>query len=100
MTISVVIPVYNEQAILVEAIARLTSFLEAHFPRACEIVIANNASTDRTLEIARQLQQQYHNVTVLHLEQKGRGRALKRAWTESDADIVSYMDVDLSSDLT
>jgi glycosyltransferase involved in cell wall biosynthesis len=65
------------------------------------IVVADNASRDRTLEIAQELSGRYPGqVACVHLDQKGRGRALRKAWTESDADIVSYMDVDLSTDLS
>lgn len=64
-----------------------------------ELVIANNGSTDRTLEIARRLAREYNRVRVLDVPQKGRGGALKRAWLDSRADVLSYMDVDLSTDL-
>jgi glycosyltransferase involved in cell wall biosynthesis len=64
------------------------------------VVVADNASTDRTLAIAQGLAARWPGeVGVVHLDQKGRGRALRRAWTESDADAVCYMDVDLSTDL-
>src|SRR5207253_5018972 len=59
----------------------------------------DNGSIDRTLEIAHQLAREHNNIRVLHLDQKGRGRALKHAWLSSDAEILSYMDVDLSSDV-
>jgi hypothetical protein len=38
-------------------------------------------------------------VRVLHLDRKGRGHALRTAWAYSDADVVVYMDVDLSTSL-
>ncbi|MCX6707509.1 MAG: glycosyltransferase [Candidatus Woesearchaeota archaeon] len=62
-------------------------------------MVADNASKDRTLEIAKELSSRMKNVGYIHLDQKGRGRALRKAWTESNADIVSYMDVDLSTEL-
>ena len=62
-------------------------------------MIADNASTDRTLTVARGLAQELASVTVLHLAQKGRGRALRAAWAGSDAEVACYMDVDLSTDL-
>jgi hypothetical protein len=64
-----------------------------------ELVIANNGSTDRTLEIARRLAREYNRVLVLDVPQKGRGGALKRAWLDSRAEVLSYLDVDLSTDL-
>lgn len=98
-TVDIVIPVYNEERDLEHSIHVLREFLAASFPYRWRIVIADNASVDRTLEIAQRLSGQLPEVTCLHLDQKGRGRALRRAWLESDADIVSYMDVDLSTGL-
>jgi glycosyltransferase involved in cell wall biosynthesis len=98
--VDVVIPVYNEEKDLERSITTLRQFLLDHVDYDWRIVVGDNASTDRTLEIAKQLAERYPGqVTYIHLDQKGRGRALRRAWTESDADIVSYMDVDLSTDL-
>nr|MBC7244369.1 glycosyltransferase family 2 protein [Chloroflexota bacterium] len=99
--VDVVIPVYNEEADLERSITTLRQFLKEHVDYDWRIVIADNASRDRTLEIAQELSARYPGeVTYIHLDQKGRGRALRKAWTESDADIVSYMDVDLSTDLS
>jgi glycosyltransferase involved in cell wall biosynthesis len=97
--IDIVVPVYNEQAALEHSIRRLHSFLAAELPFAWRIVIADNASTDSTLSIARGLAGRLDRVTVLHLPAKGRGRALRAAWSASDADVVAYMDVDLSTNL-
>jgi glycosyltransferase involved in cell wall biosynthesis len=99
--VDVVIPVYNEEGDLERSVATLREFLLGHVEHDWRIVIADNASQDRTLEIAKQLADRYPGqVSYVHLDQKGRGRALRKAWTESDADIVSYMDVDLSTDLS
>jgi glycosyltransferase involved in cell wall biosynthesis len=97
--IEVVIPVYNEQAGLDRSVRRLHAFLAANLPYRWRILIADNASTDSTLPIARGLARELPAVDVLHLAQKGRGRALRAAWSASDADVVCYMDVDLSTDL-
>lgn len=97
--VDVVIPVYNEEKDLPTSIETLHQFMTANMPYDWRIVIADNASIDRTLEIAKALSERYPRVTYIHLDQKGRGRALRKAWLESDADIVSYMDVDLSTDL-
>jgi putative flippase GtrA len=97
--VDIVIPVYNEQSALARSIRRLHAFLSDGFPFAWRIVIADNASTDQTLTIARGLAQELESVTVLHLAEKGRGRALRTAWAGSDADVACYMDVDLSTDL-
>jgi len=99
--VEVVIPVYNEQDDLDPSVAKLRQFLLDNVDYDWCIVIADNASRDRTLEIAKELAERYPGqVSYVHLELKGRGRALRKAWTESDADIVSYMDVDLSTDLS
>lgn len=99
MLVNVTIPVYNEEKILPSSIKTLQEFLDNHCRFEWEIVIANNASIDGTLEVARQLSSEVRGVRVVHLDQKGRGRALKEVWMESPADILSYMDVDLSSNL-
>lgn len=99
-SINIVIPVYNEQAILSATVGRVHDFLDKNIPDTWQITIADNASTDNTLKIARQLEEQYKNVKCVHLDQKGRGRALKKAWNESNADILCYMDADLATDLS
>lgn len=97
--IDIVVPVHNEEAALQDSIRRLHAFLSDGMPYAWRIVIADNASTDATLAMARALALELEHVTVLHLDRKGRGRALRAAWTASDADVLCYMDVDLSTDL-
>jgi putative flippase GtrA len=97
--IDVVVPVYNEQDALARSIGRLHRFLTEGFPFSWRIVIADNASTDATPEIARDLARRLPGVEALRLERKGRGLALRRAWAASDAAVVAYMDVDLSTDL-
>ncbi|WP_040584582.1 bifunctional glycosyltransferase family 2/GtrA family protein [Segniliparus rugosus] len=99
VVLDVVVPVYNEEKDLPTCVRRLHAYLSEHLPFRARIVIADNASTDATLEVARQLAAQHENVVVRHLDLKGRGRALHTVWSESDAQIVSYMDVDLSTDL-
>ena len=97
--LEIVVPVYNEQSVLERSIRRLHRFLSTSMPFAWRIVIADNASTDATLPIAQALARELPDTEVLHLPAKGRGRALRAAWSASDADVVCYMDVDLSTDL-
>lgn len=97
--VEIVIPVYNEEVILEKSVTTLRDYLAEHFPYKWRITIANNASIDHTLEVARRLEATYPDVQVHHLDQKGRGRALRAVWEASDADVVSYMDVDLSTTL-
>lgn len=98
-TVDVVIPVHNEENDLPRNVVILHDYLKKHLTNPWRIVIADNGSTDNTLPIAEMLTQKYSAVNFLHTPQKGRGRALKTAWLESDADIVSYMDIDLSTNL-
>ncbi len=99
-SVDIVIPVYNEERDLPRSVATLGQFLRDNLSgRTWRIVIADNGSTDGTLAIAQALSARLPGVTCIHLPEKGRGRALRRAWLESNADIVSYMDVDLSTDL-
>lgn len=97
--VEIVVPVYNEAAGLDRSIRRLHRFLTDGFPFRWRITIADNASVDATPEIARRLAATLPSVQHLRLEQKGRGRALRAAWSRSPARVVAYMDVDLSTDL-
>ncbi|MEI7925809.1 MAG: glycosyltransferase, partial [Chloroflexota bacterium] len=98
-TVDVVIPVYNEERALPGSVAKTIEFFDAHPEHQWRIVVADNASTDRTLEVARTLETQYAGrVAVLFIPVKGRGIALRTAWLTSQADVVAYMDVDLSTD--
>jgi putative flippase GtrA len=97
--IDVVVPVFNEEATLEPGIRRLHGFLRAEFPFTWRIVIADNASTDGTPAVAARLAATVPGVDSLRLERKGRGRALRAAWSASSARVVCYMDVDLSTDL-
>src|SRR4051795_13187564 len=100
LDVEIVVPVYNEEHTLRPSIERLHEFLSREeFPLKWQIVIADNASTDRTFEVAQQLCAELQGITVLHLQAKGRGRALRAAWLASPARVVCYMDVDLSTDL-
>jgi glycosyltransferase involved in cell wall biosynthesis len=98
-SVEVVVPVHNEEDALPQSIPILCDYLETYFPYRWSVVIADNASTDATLSVAEGLAHAYPHVSVLHLDQKGRGRALKAAWLASQADVVAYMDVDLSTNL-
>jgi putative flippase GtrA len=97
--LEVVVPVYNEQDDLAESVRRLHAYLTVNLPYPFRITIADNASTDFTLLIAEHLAGELDEVHVLHLPEKGRGRALHAAWMASDAPVLAYMDVDLSTDL-
>ncbi len=97
--LDVVVPVYNEQAALADSVRRLHRHLCESFPFPARITIADNASVDDTPRIAAELAAELVDVRVVRLEQKGRGRALHAVWSTSDAAVLAYMDVDLSTDL-
>jgi putative flippase GtrA len=97
--LDVVVPVYNEQAALASSIRRLHRHLREHFPFEARITIADNASVDGTAGVAAELAAELPDVRVVRLEQKGRGHALHTVWSASDAPVLAYMDVDLSTDL-
>ena len=98
VTLDVVIPVYNEERDLAASVERVLDHL-ATLPWPSRVTIADNASTDGTAVVARRLAHAHQQVQVVHLAEKGRGRALKRVWLGSDATVLVYMDVDLSTDL-
>src|SRR3954467_2097066 len=97
--LDVVVPVYNEQTALADSVHRLHRHLRENFPFEARITIADNASVDDTPRIAAELAAELTDVRVMRLEQKGRGRALHAVWSTSDAPVLAYMDVDLSTDL-
>jgi hypothetical protein len=97
--VDIVVPVYNEQAALGMSITRLHAYLSGQFPFSWRITIADNASTDGTWAEAERLARDLSSVRARHLDRKGRGLALREAWMHSDAAVVAYMDVDLSTDL-
>ncbi|MFF0430479.1 glycosyltransferase [Streptomyces sp. NPDC004520] len=97
--LDVVIPVYNEEKDLEPCVRRLQEHLLRTFPYGFRITVADNASTDTTPEVAAALAAEMPEVRSVRLEQKGRGRALRTVWAASDAPVLAYMDVDLSTDL-
>src|SRR2546426_893145 len=97
--VTIAIPVFNGEAALAGSVRLLSRYCESQSEFGYEIVVADNGSTDRSLEIAKSLHLECPELRVSHIEERGRGRALKKAWGESSADILAYMDVDLSTDL-
>jgi glycosyltransferase involved in cell wall biosynthesis len=99
-TVEIVIPIYNEAVELADSIKKLRNFLLGNLKEyKWHITIADNASTDNSVKIAKTLTKKLSHVGVLSLTQKGRGRAVKKSWKKSKADALIYMDVDLSTDL-
>ena len=97
--IDIVVPVLNEEKILRRSITTLDAYMAKHLPYRYQITIMDNGSQDKTLEIAKNLAEKHLSVRVVSLAERGRGRALKQVWQNSPADILTYMDVDLSTSL-
>jgi putative flippase GtrA len=97
--VDIVVPVRNEERDLAPSIRLLVGYLRDGFPFTARVTIADNGSTDRTWAIAGMLARELPEVRAVRLEQPGRGRALRAIWSQSDAEVLAYMDVDLSTDL-
>lgn len=97
--VDVVIPVLNEAHVLEKSVGTVRRFLGEYLPYQWRVVIVDNGSTDRTAEMGRRLSEELPDVAFRQLTERGRGRALRHAWLESTADVVCYMDVDLSTEL-
>lgn len=97
--VDIVVPVYNEEVVLKTNIRKLAGILKNDFQYKWRIIIADSGSSDNTSSEARKLMAGQDKVSYLKTEKTGRGRVLKKAWSKSNADIVCYMDADLSTDL-
>src|SRR5579863_1095587 len=99
LQVDIVVPVRNEERDLAPSVRRLVRYLREAFPFTARVTIADNGSTDGTWAIADRLARDFDEVRAVRMEQPGRGRALRAIWTQSDAEVLAYMDVDLSTDL-
>ncbi len=99
LQVDIVVPVRNEERDLAPSVRRLVSYLRECFPFSARVTIADNGSTDSTWAIASRLARELPEVRAIHMDLPGRGRALRAIWSQSDAEVLAYMDVDLSTDL-
>ena len=99
LQVDIVVPVRNEECDLAPSVRRLVSYLREGFPFTARVTIADNGSTDGTWAVAGRLARDFDEVRAVRMEQPGRGRALRAVWSQSDAEVLAYMDVDLSTDL-
>lgn len=99
MKVNIVFPVLNEERRLEKGIRATEKFLNAHKEIDAVVTIADNGSTDRTLEIIRELAEEYDNIEYISLSQKGFGLAFREAVKKNQCEIVGYVDVDLSTDI-
>ena len=99
--IDIVVPLYNEEKELAKSVETMIDFLSVtRFPYPYKITLANNESTDGSWRICQELARIYPLVRALDVGGKGKGLAIRTAWSKSDADVLAFMDVDLSSDLS
>src|SRR5580693_10207289 len=98
-SVDITIPVLNEERAIASSLSTLASYLENECPYDWAITVADNGSTDATSELAASFALENPRTRVIRLDQRGRGRALKEAWSTSAAEVVAYMDVDLSTGL-
>lgn len=98
-TVDVVVPAHDEAAVLESTVRAVHAHLTGLGAPGWQVTIAENASTDGTGAIADRLAAELPRVRTLHLPVPGRGRALREAWSTSTADVLAYMDADLSTDL-
>ncbi|MEU0567754.1 glycosyltransferase [Nonomuraea sp. NPDC005983] len=98
-SVDIVIPVLDEERALPGCVRTLSAFLGGSFPLPWRITIVDNGSTDDTWPTALRLASEFDQVYARKIDVRGRGAALKAAWRDSPADIVAYMDVDLSTGL-
>lgn len=92
--VSIVIPIYNEEGILHAAVVDLHERL-APLGLRYEIVLAENGSRDRTLEVARELEQKYREVRFLSVGEPNYGQALRAGILDARGDIVICDEIDL-----
>ncbi len=98
MLVEITIPVHNEEKILEDNIKKLLLFLKKVYFKY-NVTIAENGSSDNTLEIARKLAKKYKNVRMFYTDKLGKGNAIKQVWKKSKAELLCFMDADLSTDL-
>src|SRR6266851_7669544 len=99
LQVDIVVPVRNEERDLAPSVRRLVGYLRESFPFSARVTVADNGSTDATWAVATRLARELPEVRAVHMEQAGRGRALRAIWSQSEAEVLAYMDVDLSTDL-
>jgi dolichyl-phosphate beta-glucosyltransferase len=100
-TLSLVVPVYNEEERLGESFSELTSFV-ASYPSGSELIIADDGSVDGTVTLANELISRHragHFVRVVQLAHRGKGGAIRAGMEQARGDYLAFCDVDLSTPL-
>ncbi len=98
--ILITLPIYNEEAILVQHTELLHAYCAQTFTNmSWTILIADNGSTDASPVLCASLTSRLSHITIDRRNIPGRGGALKQAWLSHDADVYLYMDIDLATDI-
>lgn len=100
MRVDICVPIYNEEKILAQSAEQIIRYCE-NFLQYCDwrVVLIINGTTDNSNAIAQQLHDSNERLTYVDYKAGGRGRALHRYWSESDAELFAYMDSDLAVSL-
>ena len=98
-SVDITVPVLNEQRSIERALRTLASHLSAECPYDWSITVVDNGSADQTWSLANSFAEENSYTRVIRLDRPGRGGALKAAWSTSGAEVVAYMDADLSTGL-
>ncbi len=100
MEINFVLPVLNEELRFEAGIKKLLSYLDKNVDIPFIITIVDNGSTDKTGEIAKEYSKRYPEIFYKRIEIKGVGVAFREAVTHNNCDIIGYMDIDMSTDMS
>ena len=93
--LSIIIPAHNEEIRLPRTLRQVFAFLEKQTYSA-EVVVVENGSSDRTLEMAREFASRHSSLIVIHEEQPGKGNAVRRGVLEAHGQYRFICDADLS----
>src|SRR5260370_40943987 len=99
LQVDIVVPVRNEERDLAPSVRRVVGYVRESLPVSARVTVADNGSPDATWAIAPRLARELPEVRAVQMEEAGRGRALRAIWSQSEAEVLAYMDVDLSTDL-
>jgi glycosyltransferase involved in cell wall biosynthesis len=93
--VSIVIPAHNEEIRLPRTLRQVFVFLEKQSYSA-EVIVVENGSSDRTLEMAREFASRHSNLIIIHEEQAGKGNAVRRGVLKARGEYRFICDADLS----
>lgn len=100
MSLNILFPVLNEHLRLERGIRRTEEYVQKHVSIPCRLTIVDNGSDDDTPEIGKRLAEEFENVEYVRIEQRGVGIAFRTGVERSQADLIGYMDIDLSTDIS